>query len=475
MSTTPTITLADLERIREPYKVLSKTARPENPSGQCTYREYLFSDAVKYPIYKRATMTNEEIVTFFGKITSDKHTHMTESDMWTFVQCALSLKDPVDRSSIFDKGFWDANHLCADYATAQPANTGKVAMSHHNPGVVVTQLVPSTDTGSSSSQETESMSSKAEAISFYFAWLTRFSVKQAPNTINVLYDRVRATYLKFYSTSSSIFDTFRPSNTWLQGLKDAFDTFPRVKNTLILHVAHAETYFRPTPKIFNVLRFLFFQNLEFMGLHAYVSIVTIMSKVALPPSQVLSWLRVSGSEMAIDEAFMIMNTLDNGMIDNGHNAERLWKYARCLDQGYFNRLQSSYSAELIAMLAYIEINMGISTEVGYNSPLNIYAIANNKAVKEVGRMKADVFIQCKNSVVSLTQDASVIDKVYAAAQQKHIRSEETARPAEQNKEDEVVAMDTDAPSRKRRSDALTTEKPRKALPAIIKLPNIPDF
>ncbi|QJQ80122.1 nucleoprotein [Sowthistle yellow vein virus] len=406
------VTLSELKEVRVQYDDLREGARPENSSGQCAYREYIFEEAVKFDIYQSHIRSDDEIIAFFDQIRKVEYTEMTEKDMFSFVTVALNVRDPVSGRPVM-KEPWPEAMLCPTYKTAVPSTTNKVAMHTSIAAGTDTRTVPATEGTQNAAPAEESQTDQATAICFYFAWLTRFAVKMPSIALNKQYESVQKTYMKFYRKSSGIFAKFAPEREWLDCLRNAFDSFIRVKNTLVLHVASAETYYKTTPKVFNLLRYLFFQNLEFMGMHAYVSIVKIMSKVALPPALILTWLRISGAELAIDEAHTIMAKHDNGMISNGETSERLWKYARILDAGYFNRLQTQYSAELVSTLAFIEVKLGISVETGHNSPLNIHAISSNNHVKQLGRAKAEAFLECKNKVVSLGKDASVLDKIFA--------------------------------------------------------------
>nr|UZG94630.1 nucleocapsid protein [Paris yunnanensis betanucleorhabdovirus 1] len=469
------ITLHDLQKVRPSYASLPVGKIPENPSGQCPYIKYSFHEAVRSPIYKIAGKSNEEIVSFYSKISASEYREMSERDFYDFILVALSLKSPVTGGNVFSSPPYDIGMLCPDYNEASPGAIGSVSFRSPISSGVIQELVPSSGgTDVNRMDEDENITTKAQAISFLFSWMTRFFIKSPSDALNTQYDKVKSTFMKFYQSSSTIFDKFRPDRTWIQGIKDASDTFLRVKNTLIFHVASSETFYKDNPKVFNVLRYLYYQNLEFMGMHAYVSIVSIMAKVALPPAQILSWLRIGGAELAIDEAFAIMSSLDNGMIQDGQKAERLWKYARCINQGYFNRLQTAYCAELISMLSHIEVNLGLSPETGYASPLNIYAIANNRHIKEIGKMKAEAFMMCKNSIVSLSEDASVVDKMYAESQgakiQEGARAGPSSQPIIQN-----TPMEVEEPSRKRMfQEAIKEPRSKKQPPNLVDLPNVPE-
>lgn len=394
------ITLEDLKAVHPQYTGLQEGVRPEISSGQCIHREYKFEEAAKFPIYKISAKKDEEIVQFFNKFIVAKTKDVTEKDMLSFVGIALNLRHPITGQEIFHEP-WTPDIMCSDFAAAVPSETRKVSMmTQSGSPAVVTTIVPSTE------RMEESMKDQANAICFLLSWLTRYVVKSPSVALSLQYSKLPGTYMKFYQKSSKIFSKFAPDSAWILSLRSAFDAFVRVKNTLVLHVASAETSLtlKQDPRAFNLLRFLYFQNLEFMGMHAYASIVSIINEVSLPPPLILTWLRMSGAELAIDEAGLIMSTLDNGMIPSGVSKERLWKYARLLDAGYFNRLQTSYVAELMATLAYIEIKLGISSEAGYDSPLNIFAIANNNHIKEIGRAKAEAFIaECKNKTISLSK------------------------------------------------------------------------
>lgn len=465
------ITLDALKTIRGSYATLPSDVRPENPVGQCTHREYTFQEAVQTPIYKITNKTDAEIVSSFAKFTSSSKTSMTEEDFYDFINIALNVVHPVDKTKPLVAVPFPGNKLCNDYETAKPSTSGSVRFDKLTAATVIPTIVPSSQPTSSNATEVEPQSEQSKAISFLFAWLTRFSVKSPSTALDAQYNKVEETYLKFYQTSSRVFRDFRPSSEWIMCLREAFDAFLRVKCTLILQVAWSESKYKTVPKIFNVFRFLFYQNLEFMGMHAYVSIVAIMSKVALPPAQILTWLRMSGAELAIDEVHHIMSHFDNGIIQDGVNSERLWKYARCIDQGYFNRLQTTYAKELVATLAYIEIYLGISQESGYASPLNIYSIANNKHIKEIGRAKAESFMECKNAIISLSADASVVDRVYASKFGKLINLTQptTGGPS---------PMETDTPSAKRPAGPAQDVQPearKKKAPPQIKLTGVPNY
>uniref|UniRef100_A0AAU6MW44 Nucleoprotein n=1 Tax=Beet leaf curl betanucleorhabdovirus TaxID=3118959 RepID=A0AAU6MW44_9RHAB len=407
-----TITLNELKAIRDDYSALPKDSRPELSSGQCVHKEYNFDTAVRSSIYRVPFMKDEEIMSSFNKIVSADFRAMSEKDLFDMVSIALNIRHPTKViDSINDP--WPATQLCSDYTSARPSDSSKVSMMGEDRPVLTT-IIPATTTQGPQTSTEETQATQAKAACFLFGWLTRFAVKSPSAALTIQYGKVKETFMKFYKESSQVFDKFIPDPTWLVCLRNAFDAFIRVKNTLVIYVASAENATRNDPQVFNIMRYLFFQNLEFMGMHAYVSIVTIMNKVALPPGLVLTWLRMSGCELAVDEAFTIMSKHDNGMVAGGNEAERLWKYARLLDAGYFNRLQTSYAAGLVATLAYIEIYLGISQETGYASPLNIFAIANNKHIKEIGKAKAQAFMECKNSMISLSSDASVVDKLYAA-------------------------------------------------------------
>ncbi|DBA08161.1 TPA_asm: nucleocapsid protein [birds-foot trefoil-associated virus] len=405
------ITLEELKAIRPQYTSLSSVLRPEISSGQCVHREYTFQDAARFPIYKVRDLKNDEIVSIFKNITEVKKS-LNERDLYNIVSIALNVKDPFTNQRTIPDPF-TPDVRCADFETAQPSESSEVNMLKEGGVHTITTIVPTSVPMETSDSPTESIDEQASAICFLFAWLTRYVVKSPSQALSIQYSKVQDTYMKFYQKSSKIFDKFQADKLWILSLRNAFDAFLRVRNTLVLYVANAETVSKATPRIFNLLRYLFFQNLEFMGMHAYVSIVMIMSRIALPPAQILTWLRMSGSELAIDEAYKIMANHDNGMKEGGATSERLWKYARILDAGYFNQLQTSYAAELIATLAYIEIKLGISKEAGHSSPLNITVIADNKHIRDIGKAKAEAFMECKARSISLARDASAVDKIYA--------------------------------------------------------------
>uniref|UniRef100_A0AAU7DZ98 Nucleoprotein n=1 Tax=Sambucus betanucleorhabdovirus 1 TaxID=3141829 RepID=A0AAU7DZ98_9RHAB len=454
-----TITLNDLKAIRSDYSSLPKDSRPELTSGQCAHKEYNFDTAVKSNIYRVPFMKDEEIMSSFNKIISSDFRAMSEKDLLDLVSIALNLRHPTETLDKVEAP-WPHTQLCPDYLTARPSESSKVSMIGEDRPVMTT-IIPTTTAAGGSTTTPETQEAQAKAACFLFGWLTRFAVKSPSAALMIQYGKLKETFMKFYKESSQVFDRFTPDPTWLTCLRNAFDAFVRVKNTLVVYVASAENTSKADPQIFNIMRYLFFQNLEFMGMHAYVSIVTIMNKVALPPGLVLTWLRMSGCELAVDEAYTIMSKHDNGMISGGDKAERLWKYARLLDAGYFNRLQTSYAAGLVATLAYIEIYLGISQETGYASPLNIFAIANNKHIKDIGKAKAQAFMECKNSMISLSSDASVVDKIYATR---------TGKIHAENPDN----MDVDPETAKRPAAATPAEPAKKRKTPILSLPLPPD-
>nr|UZP80992.1 nucleocapsid protein [Black currant nucleorhabdovirus 1] len=459
-------TLEDLQHIRAKYSDLSETKRPEKPSGQCPYQEYKFKEAVRFPAYKVAPLQDAEIVSQFNAMTSSTFNSINEEDLHKFLRMAFSLKSPLDKKTpIFDDLYPDETK-CEGFDTHIPNKTTSIPFNKEAATSATYTVVPPTVAPQDTMQVdgAESENNKALAISFICSWLTRFAVKSPSIGLNLQYTKLEETYVKLYQLSSSMFRTFKPDPIWINCLRNAFDAFPRVRNTLVLYIAYCETKYKPSPKIFNVLRFLYFQNLEFMGMHAYVSLVGIMAQIALPPAQILTWLRMSGAELAIDEAHLIMAKYDNGMIQGGATAERLWKYARTLDQGYFNRLQTSYCGILMATLAYIEIDMGISKEEGYASPLHIFAIAGNPSLLAAGKMKAEAFRDCKNAIVSLSADASIIDKMVASKVGTVINTPSSAVPME---------TEGSASLKKRRATDEQTLDPRAVPIPVKRAPTIP--
>nr|UYE93356.1 nucleocapsid [Tomato betanucleorhabdovirus 2]UYE93362.1 nucleocapsid [Tomato betanucleorhabdovirus 2] len=451
------ITLNDLKLIRNDYATLPKDTRPELSSGQCAHKDYNFDIAVKSSIYRIQYMTDDEIMSAFNKIVSGDFRSMSEKDLLDLVSIAMNIRHPTKTiDQISDP--WQQTQLCTDFLTARPSESSKVSMVGEDKPVMTT-IIPTTTTESRQATTTETPATQAKAACFLFGWLTRFAVKSPSPALMIQYGKLKETFMKFYKESSQVFDKFTPDPAWLVCLRNAFDAFVRVKNTLVIYVASAENASKVDPQVFNIMRYLFFQNLEFMGMHAYVSIVTIMNKVALPPGLVLTWLRMSGCELAVDEAFTIMSKHDNGMVAGGQQTERLWKYARLLDAGYFNRLQTSYAAGLVATLAYIEIYLGISQETGYASPLNIFAIANNKHIKEIGKAKAQAFMECKNSMISLSSDASVVDKIYASRTGKIHTNTQDGMIIDQDPPKRAAEPQQEEPTKKRKAPVITLPPP----------------
>ncbi|UTQ50572.1 MAG: nucleocapsid [Tomato betanucleorhabdovirus 1] len=451
------ISLNDLKAIRDDYSALPKDSRPELSSGQCSHKEYNFDVAVRSSIYQVHYMKDEEIMSSFHKIVSADFKAMSEQDLYELVSIAINIRHPTNVVDKVDDP-WPKTQLCPDFATAKPSIASKVSMIGEDKPVMTT-IIPTTTGAGPQATTAETQASQAKAACFLFGWLTRFAVKSPSASLMIQYSKMKETFMKFYKESSQVFDKFTPDPTWLICLRNAFDAFVKVKNTLVVYIASAENASKADPQVFNIMRYLFFQNLEFMGMHAYVSIVTIMNKVALPPGLVLTWLRMSGCELAVDEAFTIMSKHDNGMITGGDTAERLWKYARLLDAGYFNRLQTSYAAGLVATLAYIEIYLGISQETGYASPLNIFAIANNKHIKDIGKAKAQAFMECKNSMISLSSDASVVDKIYASRTGKIHAEQQDTMEIDPDINKRPAAPTPEEPTKKRKTPSLNLPPP----------------
>lgn len=414
-ATVDEISFDDLLTISDKYKDISADKKPEKPSGQSAHVVYKTAEAKKTPIYKVTKYDAKDVLHTFTKITDSNLKELSEHDFLSFLRLALNVRDPLDRNVPLCVGVpYTQSELCDDYETAVPSMTSKVSFSR------VAEMLKSNTIPIPSSAENMEVTPGAEpeddqvvAMCFIAAWMTRFAVKSPGDKLPLQLVALQGTYLKMYNQSSSVFENFRPTKEYLTSLQNCFQSFPRVRHTLAVHVGYAETKYRTEPKQFNLLRYCFFQHLEFMGMHAYTSAVKIINKISQPVPRILTWLRMNGIEDAIDEVGHILKNHDNGMISGGERGERLWKYARMINDGYFNKMQTSYNPELIATLSWIEIRLGLSLAEGYNSPLNIQAIQGNETLTNEGRAKADAFIEAKNAVAARQAGASIIDRIYA--------------------------------------------------------------
>ncbi|PRQ18024.1 hypothetical protein RchiOBHm_Chr7g0201361 [Rosa chinensis] len=381
-------------------------------SGQCTHVDYDYKTVFATPIYKVGNMDavaiNNAFNTIMGK---DK---ITEVEFFNFICAGLNIRSVVDPNKpllVFAK----TDGMCSDYDTAVPSSAISVNMDQSI--AAGTKRVPVSvpnPASSGQSSATESATDQALAHAFICAWLTRFCIKEAGDQLKNQLASLQKTYLMFYKRSSTVFDTFRPTKEWVNSLRLAFSSFTRCRHTLALHMGVGETYHKVNmSRNYNLLRFCYFQNLEFMGMHSYALLVEIMNKLSLAPALVLTWLRMDGVTAAIDEIAHILQHYDNGMIPDGLSKERVWKYARLINERYFNRMQTSYNPELVAMLSYIKIFLGLADEIGYRSPLNIAAIKGNNLLKASAKRKATIFIECKEQLHSVAADASIIEKIYA--------------------------------------------------------------
>ncbi|DAF42303.1 TPA_asm: N [Rhododendron delavayi virus 1] len=409
------ITLGELTEVRSDYSKISTTSRPERPSGQCEYVPYVFANAVKVPFFAIKSHQDSEIIAHYKKFVVNAELSVTEEMLFEYTSIALGVKSPLDNTQALIANLpYAENLLDPDCKTRVPSAQNKIKiMRTNNTTSSVPLPIPSSSSSTSGMDVEEKTDEQALAICFAYAWATRFIVKSAGQGLSLQLNSMRETFLKLYGKSSKTLDNFSPSENWLSGIRNAFGAFPMVRNTIALYVSSAETQYKTNKPIHNLFRFLFYQSLEFVGMHAYVSMVNIMNKVPISPALVLTWLRVGGAENTIDEIADIMMKHDNGMIEGGANKERLWKYARLINEGHFNRVQTSYAPDVISLLVNIEIKLGLSASSGYNSPLNIYAIAKNESVREVGKAKAEVFIACVNAISSKTKGSSIIDKVHA--------------------------------------------------------------
>ncbi|UTQ50560.1 MAG: nucleocapsid [Betanucleorhabdovirus picridis] len=442
------VTFSELTRVRDIFSSIPQGRKPEKSSGQCAYRTYKFEEASKVPIYPVNNISDTDICTFYKKIMKPDVKEINEEDFMTMVNISLLVKDPIDRTKYLMKFPADAE-VDPDRANRKPSKTSRIQFTVPKTAARVLEVVPDEVLQQPMVIEShETTSEQADAICFVFAWTMRFSIKSVSNSLALQLKTMRESYLKFFNRSSEILDGYNPNPEWFKGIQIAFGSFPIVKNTLAIVVAVSDTGLKGSPKQFNLARYLFFQNLEFMGMHSYVSVVKITNKVAAPPGLVLTWLRMQGMEDAVEEIGKIMMNLDNGMIDDGDKRERLWKYARMIDEGYFNRMQTAYSPELVAVLAFIEIFLGISTKGGYNSPLNIFAIKNNESLLKKGEEKAKVFMECLGSLTALDKDASMIDRIYAKRQGGIIIKEGTTKDQHGSTEKQPIIVENIQKKRK---------------------------
>ncbi|DAF42291.1 TPA_asm: N [Asclepias syriaca virus 2] len=411
------ITLAELTKVTSNFSSISKDNRPEKPSGQSANKKFVYEAALKTPIYRLSYMDEGSTITAFNSLVKTNVKHMTEEDFFKLVKIALSIKNPLDPTKyLIDLFPAEERMLNESVMSYTPSTNLRVEFTQRGLSdlTVNHQVVPPANQAEQSSpSETEDKADQAMAIQFMMAWMTRYAIKAPGEQLPLQLQKLAETYMRMYGKSSQQFKNFRPTISYLQNIQTCFQSFPIVKHTLALHVAQAETYWKGHTREFNVLRYCFFQNLEFMGMHAYLSCVSILNASSVPPPLALTWLRMGGAEDAIDEVAEIMMHYDNGMIPNGDKQQRLWKYARLLDDGYFNRMQTTYNPELVATLAWIEIYLGIAKEVGYNSPLNIAAIKGNASVQDSGKEKARAFMECREMYKASTTGASIIDKIVA--------------------------------------------------------------
>ncbi|QAB45070.1 nucleocapsid protein [alfalfa-associated nucleorhabdovirus] len=403
---------SEFDAIHANYVGISSTSKPERPSGQCPYIKFDHTMAKKSPSYKVSPFTNDSVLDLYNSLVGLER-EMTESLLWSVVNCGLQIRSPLDVKKVLveDVAF---TGMCEDWATAKPSSTNKVFVT----GKFETKSLKITTTGmevDGSKEDTdESTQDKVCAIHYLCAWLMRYSVKQPGESYKLLLAKMNETYLRMYGKSSQILQKFVPTQQWLMDLNNAFSTFVRVRNTMAIYVSSLEEHYKGSDiKVFNLLRYCFFQNLEFMGMHAYTAMIDIINSISIQTPKFLSWMRMDRMEQAIDEIAEIMIYHDNGMIANGAKAPRLWKYARLINEGYFNRIQTTYNALLVAILAWLKIKLGLAKKEGYDSPLNIRVISSNSYIKEEGEQIASLVIEALRRVKASQPGASVIEKARA--------------------------------------------------------------
>ncbi|KAL7188082.1 hypothetical protein ACSBR1_038019 [Camellia fascicularis] len=165
-------------------------------------------------------------------------------------------------------------------------------------------------------------------------------------------DRIAKGFSSFYKTSSFTVKSFKPSIRELSVIKHGLSSCVDIKNTLVNHVAYADTryqYDSDRTKL-GLLRFVIVQHLELTGMSAYQMFVEVIHKLTLMTTEPsLSWLRIPETEDCIDEIGRICMSFDKPSHKQGSIPSRFWRYAQIVDPGYFLKPQSKSNILVISI------------------------------------------------------------------------------------------------------------------------------
>ncbi|KAL7188042.1 hypothetical protein ACSBR1_037979 [Camellia fascicularis] len=221
-------------------------------------------------------------------------------------------------------------------------------------------------------------------------------------------DRIAKGFSSFYKTSSFTVKSFKPSICELSVIKDGLSSCVDIKNTLVNHVAYADTryqYDSDRTKL-GLLRFVIVQHLELTGMSAYQMFVEVIHKLTLMTTEsFLAPLRIPKTEDCIDEIGRICMSFDRPSHKQGSIPSRFWRYARIVDLGYFLKLQSKSNILAVAILSEL------CYRYCHADNRNMVVLANQDQIKKDAAKFVDDF-EFDYDMLIFESDTNSIQKMY---------------------------------------------------------------
>lgn len=352
----------------------NSNSNSRDKSSKLTEKNFDLEDVLKKEYVRIKSYTDQTLVLQdWKKVQQSIKEGISEESLYLLMSMACHLPNPEDGLPLL------ADH----YPNSTLFSQSKLRST--NPIRKVPRIQPSREANQGREDDDDNVGAKAAC--YLSANLMKLITKSVDNYMRSM-DRIAKGFFSFYKTSSFTVESFKPSIRELSVIKHGLSSCVDIKNTLVNHVAYADTryqYDSDQTKL-GLLRFVIVQHLELTGMSAYRMFVEVIHKLPLMTTgPFLARLRIPETEDCIDEIGRICMSFDRPSHKQGSIPSRFWRYARIVDPGYFLKLQSKSNILAVAILSEL------CYRYCYTDNRNMVVLANQDQIKKDAAKFVDDF------------------------------------------------------------------------------------
>ncbi|KAL7188076.1 hypothetical protein ACSBR1_038013 [Camellia fascicularis] len=303
----------------------NSNSNSRDKSSKLTETNFDLEDILKKEYVRIKSYTDQTLaLQDWKKVQQSIKEGISEECLYLLMSIACHLPNPEDGLPLM------ADH----YPNSTVSSQTKLRST--NPIRKVPRIQPSCEANQGGEDDDDNVGAKAAC--YLSANLMKLITKSVVNYMRSM-DRIAKGFLSFYKTSSFTVYSFKPSIRELLVIKHGLSSCVDIKNTLVNHVAYADTryqYDSDRTKL-GLLRFVIVQHLELTRMSAYQMFVELIHKLTLmKPTQIFTRICIS---------------FDRPSHKQGSIPSRFWRYARIVDPSYFLQLQSKSNILAVAILS----------------------------------------------------------------------------------------------------------------------------